>query len=86
MVYKSLKNHVFAFLLSFLEVNYNLGSHKFGRVEAVGGILEPIRIISRNLLNNSYLSQYNLTSEEIRIKINKHNDRNIRMQISTRSI
>ena len=44
-----------------------------GIVEAVRPILEFSRLIYRDILNRPYLIQGDLTSEERKIKINKHN-------------
>ena len=63
MVHKALGNHIFLFLLDLLEENANLGENHVGGVEAVRPILDFRILLSRDLINNYYLRQDDLTSE-----------------------
>ena len=74
MVYKALGKSNFAFLLDLLEVNVNLEGHHFGGVYAVGPILEFGRLLSRYLINNPYLRQYDMTLEKRKRKSKRQND------------
>ena len=72
---------VFSFLLDMSEMNANLGERHFVGVEAGRPMLEFSIIISRGLINNSYLRQDYMISEKINIKINRHNDGHILIKI-----
>ena len=53
MVQKVLwENHVLSFFFDLSEANANLGEHHFGGVEAVGPMLEFMREIFREIINN----------------------------------
>ena len=71
MVNKALENHSFAFLLNLSEMNDNLGGRHFGDVEAISPIWEFMKLLSRGLINNSYLKQYNITPDKRKIKRKK---------------
>ena len=63
MVYKTLVNNVFAFLLGLLGVNANLGEHHFCCVESGRPVLGFRRLLSGDLTNNPYLKQDRMTPE-----------------------
>ena len=49
-----------------------MGELHFGGVEAVRPIMEFRRLLSRDLINNPYLNQYDIISKACKIKRNKH--------------
>ena len=77
MVHKALSNHVFDFLLDISEVNDNLRGDNFDSLGAVRTMLEFRRKLYRDFINNPYLIQDDLTPEERKSKIIKHNDGHI---------
>ena len=64
-------------------MNDNLGEHHYGGMEDVRQMLEFRGIISRDLVNNPYIRQDYLTSEEIKINISKHNDIHMIVKLTT---
>ena len=77
MVHKVLGEISFAFFLALSEVNATLGEHQFGGVEDIRSMLEFRILPSRNRIDNPYLRQDDVKSEERNSKRNKQNDGHI---------
>ena len=83
MVYKVLVNHVFAFLLDLPEVNAKFGGCQFGGMKSVSTIIELRGIIYKDLINNPYLKQDDITPEERNSAGNNHNNGHTLVKIPT---
>ena len=74
-------NHVFDFMLALSEVNANLWGKHFGGVEAVSTIVLFGRILYRGLINNLFLTQNDITPEEINRNSKGQNDGHILIKL-----
>ena len=81
MVHKVLGKLCLPFFLALSEINATLGKHQFGGVDNFRPMLDSRILLSRDLIDNPYLRQDDLTSKERYSKRDMNNDRHILIKL-----